>query len=282
MADEKPKFSLRAVIEAVEGADENCQFFANVKTGEVDCCIDPMFSGFQYDDDAFEGEEWLALPDRFERDDWGAMRDFAYALGGSVGEDLLDDIHGRGAFRAFRFTVERRGLLGSWYAFKDERLRHLAEEWLDEQGLAWEDDCHESQKRDWRSLLPASLRTHLALSVLDRRLSVCKFAEVPEGLSGEGFFFVARTDDELSVVCETGLLCDGATAREDGWRALKVQGPLDFGLVGILAKITSALADADVPVFAVSTYDTDYVLVKEGDLQAAVEALREAGCDVVA
>ena len=120
----------------------------------------------------------------------------------------------------------------------------------------------------------------IELAVSELRLSVCKFDEIPAGLADGAFFAITRTADELSVVCETDRVVDGAIAREDGWRMLKVAGPLDFGLVGILARISSALADAGVPLFAISTYDTDYVLVKEGDLRCAMSALRDAGCVV--
>ena len=120
----------------------------------------------------------------------------------------------------------------------------------------------------------------ITIDVLGCNLSVCKLAELPEGLLDEGLCFVARTSDELSVVCETAIVPTETLAREDGWRALKVRGPLDFALTGIMAKISSALADARVAIFAVSTFDTDYVLVKEDKLDTAIAALRAAGCEI--
>ena len=120
----------------------------------------------------------------------------------------------------------------------------------------------------------------LQLVVLDCALSVCKLDKLPESLFDGGFCCVTRTEDELSVVCETGKVPEDALAREDGLRALKVQGLLDFGLVGILAGISTALASVSVPLFAVSTYDTDYVLVKEENLDLAIAALRDEGCVV--
>ncbi len=120
----------------------------------------------------------------------------------------------------------------------------------------------------------------LQLVVFDCALSVCKLDKLPESLLDGGFCCVTRTEDELSVVCETGKVPEDALAREDGLRALKVQGPLDFGLVGILAGISTALANVSVPLFAVSTYDTDYVLVKEENLGLAIAALRDGGCVV--
>jgi len=129
---------------------------------------------------------------------------------------------------------------------------------------------------------PDTSSARLRLAVLAPEFSVCKFAAMPEELLERGFCFVVRTDEELSVVCETARVGEGTLAREDGWRAFKVCGPLDFGLVGILAKISAALADAGVPLFAVSTYDTDYILVKAEKLDTAIIALRAQGCDVVA
>ena len=274
------QFKLSQVIDAIEGASETVQWFANTETGQVDCYADPDYYGEEYEEEAFEGPEWLSMPDSRDRDDWRGMQDFAYALGGEEGEELLDAIHGRGAFRAFRRAVEEMGALESWYAYKDERLCEIAVEWLESHGLSWIDDRHENRKRDWRNLLPAVLRMRIELDVLDARLSVCKFDALPPGLPDKGFYSITRAGDEVSVVCETGASCDGASAREDGWRAFKVRGPLDFGLVGILAKISSALADADVPLFALSTFDTDYILVKEENLEAAIAALRNSGCNV--
>jgi len=120
----------------------------------------------------------------------------------------------------------------------------------------------------------------LRLHVLDQRLSVCKCEHVPTDLLDCDFCSITRTANEVSVVCETARVPSNTTAREDGWRALMVCGPLDFGLIGILAKIASALAEAGVPLFAVSTFDTDYILVKEELLQTAIAALRDGGCAI--
>jgi uncharacterized protein len=90
---------------------------------------------------------------------------------------------------------------------------------------------------------------------------------IPPWAAGE-FVSITRTRDELSIVCE-------APAGE--WRCLKVQGPLDFSLVGILASLAEPLAKAGVPIFVISTFDTDYILVKADNLERAIEALRSAG-----
>lgn len=90
------------------------------------------------------------------------------------------------------------------------------------------------------------------------------------------FASITRTGDELSIVCREALVPPGAAA-EPGWRALKISGPLPFTAVGVLAGIAAPLADAGVSIFAVSTFDTDYVLVKADQLDRAMAALSAAG-----
>jgi hypothetical protein len=90
---------------------------------------------------------------------------------------------------------------------------------------------------------------------------------------------LTRTDDEVSIVRAADAVPSDARA-ERGWRALRIAGTIDFGLTGVLAAVLAPLADAGISIFAVSTYDTDYVLVRAGALDAAVEALRRAGHDV--
>ncbi|MCJ7738153.1 MAG: ACT domain-containing protein [Anaerolineae bacterium] len=118
----------------------------------------------------------------------------------------------------------------------------------------------------------------LRLTLLEPRMAVCRLhrqAPVPDwGMAGD-FWSVTRTADELSVVCAERSVPDGVVA-EIGWRALKIEGPLDFGMVGVLAGLTTALAEAEISIFAVSTYDTDYLLVKSGDVAEAVRVLRDS------
>jgi uncharacterized protein len=122
------------------------------------------------------------------------------------------------------------------------------------------------------------------LILLEERLAVCRLepdAPVPAWARG-GFVSVTRTPEELSIVCAESALPEDAPRAELGWRVLQVAGPLDFELTGILSSISQPLAEADVPLFALSTYDTDYVLVREPDLERAVEALEGAGHTVYA
>lgn len=117
------------------------------------------------------------------------------------------------------------------------------------------------------------------LRVLPDRLAVCRLdpdAPWPQPPAGRSFFAATRTDSETSVVCAEDAVPAGAKVETD-WRALEVAGPLDFSMVGVMAALTAPLADVEVSVFVVSTYDTDYVLVHAAALERAVAALRSAG-----
>lgn len=118
-----------------------------------------------------------------------------------------------------------------------------------------------------------------SLELLPGRFAVCRLAAdaaVPAWAMAAAFSSVTRTHDELSIVCEEDRVPVDAK-REGGWRCLKLEGPLDLSLTGVLASLLRPLADAGVPIFALSTYDTDYVLVRDGQLEDAIAALRQAG-----
>jgi hypothetical protein len=119
----------------------------------------------------------------------------------------------------------------------------------------------------------------LALSLLADTLAICRLqkeSEIPPWALAEGFSSITRTADELSVICLQKNVPHGFRC-EKGWRCLKVEGPLDFALTGILASLTTVLAQAQISIFAVSTFDTDYILVKEEQLKNAIEVLSKAG-----
>jgi hypothetical protein len=119
----------------------------------------------------------------------------------------------------------------------------------------------------------------LTLSVLPETLAICRLpadAEIPPWAIGERLFALVRTEDELSIVCPQSNVPAEVKSEHD-WRALKVEGPLDFSLVGVLAQLAGVLADIGVSIFAISTYDTDYILVKENQLGNALNALNQAG-----
>lgn len=125
--------------------------------------------------------------------------------------------------------------------------------------------------------------TAFTLHLLPERFAICRLplgAVVPESMWQQPFCSITKTRDELSLVCPEAA-APAYSVRETGWRALRVAGTLEFTLVGVLASLTRALADAEVSVFAVSTFDTDYLLVKEHALAAAIQALRQADHTVV-
>ncbi|WP_404340325.1 ACT domain-containing protein [Pseudoalteromonas mariniglutinosa] len=101
-------------------------------------------------------------------------------------------------------------------------------------------------------------------------------AQVPPALLDEAIYFISKTADELSIVCPSSFKIDSHDAETD-WQAIEVIGPLGFSLTGIMANISGVLARAEVSIFALSTYDTDYVLVKKHAVKKAIKALKTDG-----
>jgi len=119
----------------------------------------------------------------------------------------------------------------------------------------------------------------LHFDILDGDYTLHRFppdSPIPPELLQRRFFSVTRTDEELSILCEADLPLP-SPKKEMGWAGLKIRGPLDFSLIGILADVSDVLARAEIPLFAVSTYDTDYLFVPAGALHSARRALEEAG-----
>jgi len=124
----------------------------------------------------------------------------------------------------------------------------------------------------------------LTMVALPARFAVCRLspeAPIPSWDAAISFLSITRTSEELSVVCPEESIPSGASAKAS-WRCVRMAGPLDFSLLGILAAVVSTLADAGIPVFAISTFDTDYLLVKELAFDRAVSILRTAGHEVLA
>ena len=120
----------------------------------------------------------------------------------------------------------------------------------------------------------------MILKKLPYALTVCKVESLAAiDLSAE-VFFIGKTDEELSLVCRTEDTPARTTEREDGWKGFRIEGVLDFSLIGILSKISTVLAEAGIGIFAVSTYNTDYVLVKAEQFDRAMDALAGAGYQV--
>ena len=120
----------------------------------------------------------------------------------------------------------------------------------------------------------------MKIKVIDGNFSVIKLKNFKDIDFDKDFCFACKSDKEYSLVVKT---CDSPNEylkREDGWRAMVVEGTLDFSIVGIIAKISDALAKKDVAMFAVSTFDTDYILVKSENLQNSICALKEVGFEI--
>lgn len=130
---------------------------------------------------------------------------------------------------------------------------------------------------------------NLNMCVLDKTFAVCKFSKeamIPMWLLRAEFVSITRTDEELSIVCDQELIGDHIDELSGvevfkPWKCLKVVGPLDFSLVGILSEISAFLASANVSIFAVSTFNTDYILVKSEMLDIAIEVLKKNGINIV-
>ena len=120
----------------------------------------------------------------------------------------------------------------------------------------------------------------MRLEVVEGEFTVSKVSGMHEVNLAAPWLFIGRTDDETSVVCLSAHAPVHCLAREDGWRAFRVAGQMDFGLTGVLAGLATVLAQASVSIFALSTFDTDYILVKKENLSKALEALASAGHEV--
>ncbi|MBE6042507.1 MAG: ACT domain-containing protein [Clostridiales bacterium] len=121
----------------------------------------------------------------------------------------------------------------------------------------------------------------MELKKIDHKLTVCKVADVSDIDMSADFYFIGKTDEELSLVCRTEDTPARTTARDDGWRGFRIQGVLDFSLIGILSKLSGILAENKIGIFAVSTYNTDYILVKEENFEKALDILAAEGYTVV-
>lgn len=126
-------------------------------------------------------------------------------------------------------------------------------------------------------------KSKLKLKLIQESYAVCRLdvkEELPSWCNWDSFISITKTDDELSIVCEekdipNDILC------EKGWRILKILGPLDFSLIGILSEISSLLAVNKISIFAISTYDTDYILVKNNLIKKAITVLSEGNFEIV-
>ena len=113
----------------------------------------------------------------------------------------------------------------------------------------------------------------IKIKAIDGDFSVCKVEDYSKVNLDAEFCFTGKTDEEKSLVCLTEDVPDNTIEREDGWKAFRIEGILDFSLIGILSKISALLAENEIGIFAISTYNTDYILVKEENYTKAKELL---------
>ena len=121
----------------------------------------------------------------------------------------------------------------------------------------------------------------MEIKKIDYDFSVCKVKDFSKANLENEYCFIGKTDEENSLVCITENTPDNVTEREDDWKAFRIQGVLDFSLIGILAKISALLAENKIGIFAISTYNTDYILTKKDNYEKALEVLINAGYQVV-
>jgi len=121
----------------------------------------------------------------------------------------------------------------------------------------------------------------MEIKKIDGDFSVCKVEDYSQTNLDDEFSFIGKTDEECSLACLTCSVPSNTIQRDDGWKAMRIQGVLDFSLIGILSEISTILADCGIGIFAVSTYNTDYVLVHKADYGEALKALEKAGHQII-
>lgn len=121
----------------------------------------------------------------------------------------------------------------------------------------------------------------MEIKKIDLEFTVCKLSHESDIDLAKPFYFIGKTDEEISLVCQTEDTPETTTDREDGWKAFRIQGVLDFSLIGILSRITTILAENHIGIFAVSTFNTDYILVKQDNYEKALQVLENSGYSII-
>ena len=116
---------------------------------------------------------------------------------------------------------------------------------------------------------------------LPYNLTVCKLEKITDMNTVSEFYFIGKTDEELSLVCKTEDAPANTVERDDGWKCFRIEGVLDFSMIGILSKLSGILAENNIGIFAVSTYNTDYILVKEENFEKALTVLKTEGYRII-
>ena len=120
----------------------------------------------------------------------------------------------------------------------------------------------------------------MKLKRIHQDFSVCQVEDYSLVNLKSEYCFIGKTDEERSLVCATSEIPSNVIKRDDGWKAFCVQGVLDFSLIGILSEIAAILADNAISIFAVSTYNTDYILIKSENYQRGLDILKSAGYEI--
>lgn len=115
----------------------------------------------------------------------------------------------------------------------------------------------------------------MELEIINKRFAVCKIKSINNIDFNDDYVFIAKTTEEISIVCEESSTPQDYTECNKGWQAFKISGTLDFSLVGILAKISTLLAENNISIFAISTYNTDYILIKSENFEKATNVLKK-------
>ncbi|WP_029185934.1 ACT domain-containing protein [Streptococcus suis] len=121
----------------------------------------------------------------------------------------------------------------------------------------------------------------MKLKIIKGDFSVCKLEDFTKVNLTSSYVFIGKTDEENSLVCMSQEVPSNVIEEDKGWLAFRVEGVLDFSLVGILSQISQLLAEAKISIFAVSTFNTDYILTKAKDFPAAIEVLQKAGYEII-
>ena len=121
----------------------------------------------------------------------------------------------------------------------------------------------------------------MELKRLGYDLTVCKVASREDIDLDKDFYFIGKTDEEVSLVCKTEDTPKNTLECDHGWKGFRIQGILEFSMIGVLSKISGILAEKEISIFVVSTYNTDYILVKDSDCEKSVSFLEAAGYKIV-
>ncbi len=121
----------------------------------------------------------------------------------------------------------------------------------------------------------------MQLKIIDEEFSICKVEDISKINLKSDYCFIGKNDEEISIVCSMKDIPSNAIIRDDGWKCFRIQGVLDFSLVGILAKISTILAENEIGIFAVSTYNTDYIFTKKENFSKALNVLVKSGYELI-